>query len=167
MMRWTFLPLLMGCTAARGTIQMVEAEQDYSLAEAAEAEDLAVYAWTMAESYMHKSREEYAHADYEAAATLAAKASEWSIKAKNIAEGMDIESGPSILPETLERQPEATPGIRNAEDDLVIPGEAPIEEDPAEGLDLDDPDPIDEEDDDIDIDDILFDDEDEDEEGDW
>ena len=167
MMRWTFLPLLMGCTAARGTIQMVEAEQDYSLAQAAEAADLAVYAWTMAEAYMHKSREEYAHADYEAAEALAVKASEWSVKAKNIAEGMEVEGGPSILPETLDRQPDAAPGIRNADDDLVVPGEAPpIEEDPAGGLDLDDPSPADE-DDDIDLDDILFDDDDDEEEGDW
>lgn len=139
-MRWTFLPLLMGCTAARGTIQMVEAEQDYSLAQAAEAEDLAIYAWTMAEAYMHKSREEYGHADYQAAAELAAKASSWSVKAKSIAEGMDInplEEAPNIVPENLQRAPSDAPAIRNAEDDLVIPGEAPApEEDPAEGLDL-------------------------------
>lgn len=164
-MRWMFLPLLVGCTAARGTIEMVEAEQDYSLAQAAEAADLAVYAWTMAESYMHKSREEYAHADYEAAAALAAEASVWSVKAKNIAEGMDIsplEGTSNILPETLDRQPDSTPGIRNVEDDLEIPGEAPpVEEDPAEGLDLDDPDPTDE---DVEI---LFDDDEDDEDGVW
>lgn len=176
-MRWTFLPLLMGCTAARGTIQMVEAEQDYSLAQAAEAEDLAVYAWTMAEAYMHKSREEYAHADYEAAGKMAAESSAWAVKAKNIAEGMDIsplENAPNILPETLQRTPDANPGIQNAEDDLVVPGETPPE-DPAGGLDLDDVDPLEgldldedpaEEEEDLNIDDILFDDE-EDEEGDW
>ncbi len=135
-MRWTFLPLLMGCTAARGTIQMVEAEQDYSLAQAAEAEDLAIYAWTMAEAYMNKSREEYAHADYEAATALAMKASSWSVKARSIAEGMDIsplEDAPNIIPENLQRAPSDTPAIRNAENDLVIPGES---SDPAEGLDL-------------------------------
>ena len=172
MMRWTFLPLLMGCTAARGTIQMVEAEQDYSLAEAAEAADLAVYAWTMAESYMHKSREEYAHADYEAAAELAAEASEWSVKAKNIAEGNDIsplEGAPNILPETLDRQPDANPGIRNTEDDLMIlDEESPAEAGPSEGVEPDDSDSADE-DADLDLDDILFDDDedDEDDEGGW
>ena len=34
-MRWMFLPLLMGCTAARGTIKLVEAEQDFALAQSA------------------------------------------------------------------------------------------------------------------------------------
>ena len=175
-MRWTVLPLLMGCTAARGTIQLVEAEQDYTLAEAAEAEDLAVYAWTMADAYMQKSREEYAHADYQAAAELAAKASEWSVKAKTIAEGMGImESDPAVIPETLQRTPDANPGIRNAEDDLTIPGEEAPPPEPAEGLDLDGIDPLEgteetapeDDEEELNIDDILFDDEDEDDEGDW
>ncbi len=149
-MRWTFLPLLMGCTAARGTIGMVEAEQDYSLAQAAEAEDLAVYAWTMAEAYMFKSREEYAHADYEAAAELAREASEWSVKAKNIAEGLDIsplEEAPNILPETLQRAPGFDTRYNpNAEDDLVVPEDEGSEDEGSE--------------DDLNIDDILDDDDD-------
>lgn len=176
-MRWTFLPLLVGCTAARGTIPMVEAEQDYSLAQAAEAEDLAVYAWTMAEAYMFKSREEYGHADYQAAAELAAEASAWSVKAKSIAEGMDIsplEGAPNILPETLQRAPDDTPAIRNADDDLFIPGEGsgPVE-DPAEGLDLEEDDSenadLDSDDLDLDSDDLDMDflDDDEDAGGVW
>lgn len=155
-MRWTFLPLLMGCTAARGTIKLVEAEQDFALARDAEAEDLAVYAWTMAESYMHKSREEYAHADYEAAADMASKAASWSARAKSIAEGMEIsplEGASNILPETLQRQPDQTPFIQPEEEDLVIPldEEEVTPETPEE---------------DLNIDDILFDDDDS-QEGDW
>lgn len=161
-MRWMFLPLLMGCTAARGTIKLVEAEQDFALAQSAEASDLAVYAWTMAESYMHKSREEYAHADYEAAAELAAKASEWSVKAKSIAEGMELKPLEEV-PDVISTSPQPAVAPRSE------PSAPPADEDPAEGLDLDDADPtldeLESKDEDLNIDDILFDDEEE--EGDW
>ena len=72
-MRWMplMLPLLTGCVAAaRGTYHIAQAEQAYALAQQAEASEYAVYAWTMAEAYMLKAREEYALADYQAAEQL-------------------------------------------------------------------------------------------------
>ncbi len=133
-MRWLLLltPLI-GCTAAKGTYHMIEAEHDFALASQAEAADVAVYSWTMAESYMRKAREEYAAADYEAAQTLAAEGARWSARARNIAEGLDIDpmqTAPDILPEVIQRDPEEQPPtIAPEQEDLVVPDEDEVDED--------------------------------------
>ena len=68
-MRWlSWMPLLLCSCAAKGTYHIAQAQAAVELARADEAEEFAVYAWTMAESYLIKAREEYAYADYEAAA---------------------------------------------------------------------------------------------------
>ncbi|MEL6342290.1 MAG: hypothetical protein AAFV53_04110 [Myxococcota bacterium] len=85
---WTLLLLLSGCTAIKGTVSMRQAEQAYAVAERSPAPTAksAIYAWTMAESFMVKAREEYAHADYEAAEKFAAQAQDWVARAQALAE---------------------------------------------------------------------------------
>ena len=123
-MRWMplMLPLLTGCVAAaRGTYHIAQAEQAYALAQQAEASEYAVYAWTMAEAYMLKAREEYALADYQAAEQLAAQAAEWSAKARDIAarRGVMPENPLDVVPESVQRVEEADPLFDNTEEEDV------------------------------------------------
>ena len=57
---------------------MVKAEKMYQEKNTTENQS-AVYEWTMAESYLHKAREEYADSSFEDAEVLANKAMEWMI----------------------------------------------------------------------------------------
>ena len=104
---WPLLMVSTGCTAARGTYHMVEAEQEFYLARQIEAGESAVYAWTMAESYMQKAREEFSSSDYEAAEVLAAEAERWSIKAREQAETIEkrliFDGDPALVPDEIHR----------------------------------------------------------------
>lgn len=115
------LPLLAGCVAAaRGTYHLAQAEQVYAQAQQAEAEEHAVYAWTMAESYMLKAREEYALADYQAAERLAATAAEWADKARAITAARQeaLRGTGEPLPEDVQRPAPTSPILENSEEDV-------------------------------------------------
>ena len=77
---WIVLTFL-GCAIKSG-VTMMQAEKSYQMANTAENQ-LAVYEWTMVESYMLKAREEYADSSFESAEILAKEAMEWIEKAKN------------------------------------------------------------------------------------
>ena len=98
-MSWMVL-LLSGC-AVKGTYHIAQAELAVSLAEEDEAEELAVYAWTMADAYLKKAREEYFYADYEAAEQYALAAEKWAERAQAVVrQGTDpMNSAPDALPE--------------------------------------------------------------------
>ncbi|CAN0449477.1 unnamed protein product, partial [Ectocarpus fasciculatus] len=98
-MSWMVL-LLSGC-AARGTYHLVQAQAAVDLALADEADEGAVYAWTMADAYLKKAREEYSYADYEAAEQYAAAAEEWADRARDIVRRSDdpMNTAPDALPE--------------------------------------------------------------------
>ena len=80
----TLLALLctMGCYAAtRSTVDLVKVEQKVAQAKAADAQRRAVYAWTMADAYIKKARDEWGHSDYEAAEKMMKQAEAWADKA--------------------------------------------------------------------------------------
>jgi len=80
------LLLLGACTAVRGTVKLAQAEQSVLLARQAGAPERAVYAFTRAEAFMIKAREEWGYADYGAAEALCAEATTWADKARQEAE---------------------------------------------------------------------------------
>ncbi|MFT4979814.1 MAG: putative lipoprotein YmbA [Myxococcota bacterium] len=121
-MRWmSWITLLLGGCAAKGTYHIAQAEQAVSLAEADEADELAVYAWTMADAYLKKSREEYAHADYEAAERFAGEAERWADRARDVVRSSTdpMQTAPDALPELRDVPPAAAnPLYNNDEDDV-------------------------------------------------
>jgi len=77
---------LPGCYAAtRATVDLGQAEQQLAAARAAGAPERAVYAWTMADEYMKKARDEWARSDYQRADEMVNKATEWAAKAADLA----------------------------------------------------------------------------------
>jgi hypothetical protein len=74
-----------GCYAAtRSTVDLGQAEQNMAAARAAGAPEQAVYAWTMADEYMKKARDEWARSDFETADAMIAKAKQWADEAASI-----------------------------------------------------------------------------------
>jgi len=123
--RWLILVAsLAGCTAAKSGYHLVKAEQAYAAAVVHEASERAPYAWTMADSYMKKAREEWGHSDFEASEQLSAKAVEWATRAAEVAESsrdLDaLDSAPEVVPEEVERTDEPEqPAIQPAEGDKI------------------------------------------------
>jgi len=89
-MRLSFVPLaallgLTGCIAAtRTTVKLVQAEKNMAAARDAGAPDRAVYAWTLADEYMKKARDEWARSDFETAESMVKKAKYWADEAASI-----------------------------------------------------------------------------------
>ena len=98
-MRLAFVPLaaflgLTGCIAAtRTTVKLAQAEQNMAAARDAGAQERAVYAWTMADEYMKKARDEWARSDFETAESMVKKAKYWADESASIAR-----SAPARLP---------------------------------------------------------------------
>jgi len=63
---------IFGCSI-KGTIELVEAERAYDVAEERSLKKVDVFNWTMADAYIKKAREEYSNSNYETAAVLARK----------------------------------------------------------------------------------------------
>ena len=91
-MRSYLLPLLLltalsGCYAAtRSTVDLGKAEQQLAAARAAGAPERAVYAWTMADEYMKKARDEWGRSDYQRADAMLKNAVKWANEARSIAQ---------------------------------------------------------------------------------
>ena len=74
-----------GCYAGtKATAKLGQAEQKMKAARDEGAADRAVYAWTMADEYMKKARDEWGRSDYEAAEALLKKAEHWAAEAVSI-----------------------------------------------------------------------------------
>lgn len=115
--------LLSGC-AARSTVSLVQAEQAVYIAREAGAPERAPYEWTLADEYMTKAREEWGHADYEAADGLAAKAQSWAEAAERAASDSarieEVEGDGSDVPEDQPDVP--TPETRtDTEPEPIVP----------------------------------------------
>ena len=126
---------LPGC-AARSTVQLISAESAYAAAMAAQAEERAPYAWTLADAYMKKAREEYSYADHAAADRLCQLTVQWSDKAIEIATATRagaeaLEDAVDIVPEEVDTTPrDEGPVIAPAEGEKVEnPWEDELEED--------------------------------------
>ena len=121
-----FIALLVGvsgCYAAtRSTVDLVEAEQSMAAARAAGAPERAVYAWTMADEYMKKARDEWARSDFEAADAMVSKATQWANEAAAVARAGG--AGPTWGVETAPQEPsapaEGTPS--SPAEDVSVPG---------------------------------------------
>lgn len=80
------IAVLSGCYAAtRSTVDMGQAEQSMADARAAGAPERAVYAWTMADEYMKKARDEWGRSDFESADKMLQQANKWANEAAAIA----------------------------------------------------------------------------------
>ncbi len=85
MHRITALVLLIGLTgcyaATRSTVDLAKVEKKVAEARSADAQRRAVYAWTMADAYLKKARDEWGHSDFEAAEKMMRQAESWADKA--------------------------------------------------------------------------------------
>jgi len=84
----TVVPLLLlaGCAAGKSSYYLWTAEREFRTAVALEAEQRAVYEYTLAHQYLLKAREEQGYSDYKAAEQLARTSTDWSNKASAVAE---------------------------------------------------------------------------------
>ncbi len=80
------LLLASGCAAGRSTYFLWTAEREFGVATELEAEQRAVYEYTMAHQHLLKAREEHGYSDYGSAEAMAKAAAEWSSKASAVAE---------------------------------------------------------------------------------
>ena len=82
---------LVGCYAAtRSTVDLAQAQQKIEMARTAGAPQQAVYAWTMADEYLKKARDEWGRSDYEAADDLLKKSMNWADQAVSIAKANEL-----------------------------------------------------------------------------
>ena len=94
-----FLFAVSGCTAVKSSTHLVQAEQAVTRAELRNADDDAVYEFTMAMRYLEKAREENGYADYKDSTNLSKAATEWAEKAVKVVEmgGSDYQPPPPPL----------------------------------------------------------------------
>jgi hypothetical protein len=73
---------LAGCGPVQSTGALIDADVELEGARAAGAATAAPYEFTSAEAYLHKAREKAGHAQYQAAADLAARARDLAKEAR-------------------------------------------------------------------------------------
>jgi hypothetical protein len=106
--------VLNGCIAGKAGYYLVDAEKAYRIAEEADAENLAVYEFTLATAYRAKAWEEAGYSDYGPAEAYALKAATYSRAAKQVAETgapardlMDqLKADEAFVPDLVEQPPE-------------------------------------------------------------
>jgi hypothetical protein len=105
--------LLPGCAAGRSTYYLWTAEREFLAATELEAEQRAVYEYTMAHEHLLKAREEHGYSDYGNAEELAKAAAEWSTRASAVAEYGTTERD-LMLQEMGEEVPDAANTVEEA-----------------------------------------------------
>ncbi len=70
-----------GCTAIKATVHVAQADQALAEARNHDAQNLAVYEYTMALRYIEKAREELGSSDHRMTENLAKRSAEWADKA--------------------------------------------------------------------------------------
>jgi len=91
-----------GCYAAtRSTVRMVEANQKMTEARGAGAPARAVYAWTKADEYMKKARDEWARSEFQSAEKMLDKAKEWATEATRLARSVGPADVLDVVPEQV------------------------------------------------------------------
>mgnify|MGYP006971765417 CR=1 FL=1 len=113
-----------GCTAAKSTYHLAQAEQSIYLIKDSETPDSARYEWTKAQEFMKKAREEWGYADYGPAEDFSRKTVEWTDQATQVnraaAKRQEAEEMPSLVPEEVERTQVEDREILNREDKLEL-----------------------------------------------
>ncbi|MFN7143847.1 MAG: hypothetical protein ACK4YP_08740 [Myxococcota bacterium] len=96
-----------GCTAARASYFVLDAERKFESAVAVGADDRAVYEITLAREYLWKAKEEVNSSDYGAAEQLCKKSIAWSAEAyeKSADMGPDMKDADEFVPETKPETP--------------------------------------------------------------
>ncbi len=108
---------LSGCYAAtRSTVHMVEADQKLAEARAAGAPTRAVYAWTKADEYLKKARDEWGRSEFESAERLLKESQRWSEEASRLARAMGPADELDALPDNAPAAPSA-PKVDDLEDE--------------------------------------------------
>jgi hypothetical protein len=106
------LMTLGGCYAAtKSTVDLSGVQQKVATARAAGAPDRATYAWTMADEFLKKARDEWARSDYEAADVLMKKAAHWADQATSIAQASEADKAEDGLQDAdlLDEEPAGEP----------------------------------------------------------
>ncbi len=102
-MRRIFAPVFLllvlpGCYAAtKATVDIASAQQELETARSLGAPERAVYAWTMADEYMKKAKDEWGRSDYQAADKLLKQARHWADQAASIARANEVDSSRDAL----------------------------------------------------------------------
>lgn len=123
---------LSGCYAAtRSTVNMVEANQKLAEARDAGAQGRAVYAWTMADEYMKKARDEWGRSEFESAERLFEKSSKWSEEALRLARTAPIDAIEVLPDEAPPATP--TPAPTKPAEKVLVPDDLDDEDDEFEG----------------------------------
>jgi hypothetical protein len=107
-MYWSLLPvvLLSGCTAARASYFLLDAERKYESAVNEGAMDAAPYDITLAHEYLWKAREEANDSDYGATEQLCKKSAAYSATAlQKSQDGPDIKNAGEFVPEERVEKP--------------------------------------------------------------
>jgi len=144
-----------GCTAAKASLQIVNAEQALSRANSEGAPEIAAYEYTMANLYLEKAREEAGYSEFRMADALARQSAEWADRAVIFVEKQgrtDIRLEDFELPEATEPAPAPVPAPApapadedwlQASDPTSIPGEGPAAEpEPEPEPEPEEPDPF-------------------------
>jgi hypothetical protein len=162
---WILLAALSGCTAAKASLQLVNAEQALTRAESQGARERAAYEYTMAELYLGKAAEEAGYSEYRVADALARQSAEWSDRAVIFLEergrsSIQLDELPDGLtpPPPPTEAPDVPPPAAPTEDWLETSSDTPIPGAPAPPEPSAEPEPepkdefeIEEEDDDIEV----------------
>jgi hypothetical protein len=124
---------LSGCYAAtRSTVHMIDAQQRLLEAREQGAASQAVYAWTMADEYMKKARDEWGRSEFKSAERLFAKSKKWSEEAARLAKvAGPAEAIESLPDETMPQAPQAPQAPRAPAEDS---NDDAFEDDDDEGL---------------------------------
>jgi hypothetical protein len=133
---------VVGCTATKAQVQVVSAEEALRRAEEYDADEKAVYEYTMATEYLAKAKDELGHSEMRMADALARQSAEWSDRAiifverrgrvEISAEGLSDEAPPPPPPPEPEPEPEPldpeleeilapAPAPDDPDDDIEIP----------------------------------------------
>lgn len=115
---------LTGCTAIKSSTNLVQAEQAVTRAEQRNADDEAVYEYTMAVRYLEKAREENGYADYKDSATLSKAATEWAEKAVKVVEMGGSDYAPPAPPPPSSAPAAEDGDLPDGSDDPLAPTDA-------------------------------------------
>lgn len=75
-----------GCTAIKSGAQLARAEQAVTRAAQRNADDVAIYEYTMAIRHLEKAREENGYSDFKDSSAMSKSAIEWAEKAVEVVE---------------------------------------------------------------------------------
>jgi len=157
--------LAAGCTAAKASIQLVNAEQALTRAESQGAPDGAPYEYVMARRYLEKAQEEVGFNEYRIADALARQSAEWSDRAVIFIEkrgktSIDLDDFSELPPDPIVPPPDVPPPAPDPdlEEDWLKTSEPieplpPVDEEPVEEEPVEEPDEfeIEESEDDIEL----------------